>query len=268
MTFQDQLGRAVVTAVFPPRRIVSLVPSQTELLYDLGLETEVAGITKFCVHPASWFQNKARVGGTKTVNFEKIAALEPELIIGNKEENDREQIEALARRYPVWLSDVRTLAEAYDMMLKIGALTGRAIQAQALVQKIEAAFSLHPLPTTFHPLPCAYFIWRKPYMVAGSETFIDDMLRAAGFENVFASQSRYPEITLEQLAAAAPAVILLSSEPFPFSEKHFPAFREACPQAEIKVVDGELFSWYGSRLLRAPAYFQKLRQELHPKPSL
>ena len=264
MIFIDQISRKIALTAWPPRRIVSLVPSQTELLADLGLDDEVVGITKFCVHPRNWLDTKTRIGGTKTLNFKKIAALEPDLIIGNKEENERGQIEQLAERYPVWMSDVATLEDAYEMMLRIGELTGKAAEAQTLVEKIKTRFDAYRLSSTiYRPPSAAYLIWRKPWMVAGGGTFIDEMLRLAGFQNVFAHKSRYPEISLQELAEAQPEVILLSSEPYPFAAKHFAAFREVCPVAKIQLVDGELFSWYGSRLQFSADYFQQLQKNLH-----
>ncbi len=264
MNFTDQLNRNIEIPAWPPRRIVSLVPSQTELLADLGLDDEVVGITKFCVHPEKWFREKSRVGGTKTLNFEKIKNLNPDLIIGNKEENERVQIEELAEYFPVWLSDVRTLEDAYDMMERAGELVGKTAEAKNLIEKISTSFAAHRVPSTVNrPPSTVYFIWRKPYMAAGSDTFIDEMLRVAGFENVFSHKKRYPEISLDELAKAKPEVILLSSEPYPFAEKHFESFREVCPQAKVQLVDGEMFSWYGSRLLRSAAYFQKLRETLN-----
>lgn len=258
MIFTDQLNRTINLSVWPPQRIVSLVPSQTELLAELGLENEVVGITKFCVHPRNWFESKPRVGGTKTLNFAKIAALKPDLIIGNKEENERAQIEQLAKQYPVWMSDVATLGDAYDMIQRVGELVGKADEAKKLIEKIQTSFAVQSQTSNVQRHKVAYFIWRKPWMVAGRGTFIDEMLRVAGFENVFSHKSRYPEITFEELEKAGPEVILLSSEPYPFSEKHCAAFREVCPVATIQLVDGEMFSWYGSRLLHAAAYFRKL----------
>lgn len=252
--------QSVFQSVFPTS-IISLVPSQTELLHYLGLRDEVVGITKFCVHPPEWFQSKPRIGGTKTLNFEKIAALQPDLILGNKEENERAQIEELQRNYRVWISDVANLPEALDMIGEVGQLTGKVEQARMLVKDIETAFQTLSENTT-KPRRAAYFIWRKPYMVAAGGTFIHDMMQRAGFENVFGHLQRYPEIGLDALVDAAPEVILLSSEPYPFAEKHMAAFREVCPQARIQIVDGEMFSWYGSRLLRAPAYFHQLQEML------
>jgi ABC-type Fe3+-hydroxamate transport system substrate-binding protein len=264
MTHTDQLNRTL-DIPHPPRRIISLVPSQTELLYDLGLRDEVVGITKFCLHPEEWFRTKARVGGTKKYDFEKIKALAPDLIIGNKEENEQQQIELLMKNYPVWMSEIYTLADARDMVLKLGELVGRQAEAGALQLKIEKAFNdlkefrlQHP----FQDKRVAYFIWRQPYMAAGDHTFIDHLLMHCGFINVFSGErfKRYPEITEEQLKEADPELILLSSEPYPFKEKHVAEFQSICKNAKIITVDGELFSWYGSRLLHAPSYFKNLMQ--------
>ena len=261
-TFTDQLNRTV-SIPSSPRRIISLVPSQTELLYDLGLRDEVIGITKFCVHPEEWFRSKKRVGGTKTYDFEKIAELAPDLIIGNKEENEQEQIEALMADYNVWMSDIYTLEDALEMIVKLGELLGRTTAAVELKTKIERAFAeldAFVVNTRIKNKKVAYFIWRQPYMVAANHTFIHHMLKRCGFTNVFPEDTftRYPEISPLQLRAAAPDVILLSSEPYPFKEKHVGEFQQICSQAKIITVDGELFSWYGSRLLYAPAYFMNL----------
>jgi ABC-type Fe3+-hydroxamate transport system substrate-binding protein len=251
ITLTDQLQRRLEVP-FPPQRIVSLVPSQTELLHYLGLEERVVGITRFCEHPAAWYRNKPRVGGTKQVNLDRIKALQPDLIIGNKEENDREQIELLAQIYPVWLSDIKTLSDALDMIQQVGQLTDTDEQAGYLVGKIRAAFAEYRPQGTIRT---AYFIWRKPWMVAAADTFIHEMMREAGMHNVFSHKQRYPEISLDELIALEPARVLLSSEPYPFKEKHIKEIQSACPKAQIKLVDGALFSWYGSRLLLAPAYF-------------
>ena len=256
LTVTDQMGRGVAVP-FPPRRIVSLVPSQTELLFDLGLGEKVVGVTKFCIHPADARTKATVIGGTKNFDFEKIAALKPDLIIGNKEENYQGGIEQLAANYPVWLSDISNLTEALDMIRRVGFISGAKEKAAAMATEIETSFAA--LGITQPTISAAYFIWRKPYMVAAGGTFIDDMLHRAGFGNVFAGRARYPEITAEQLAAAAPQRMLLSSEPYPFNEKHLAEFQAICPAAKIEIVDGELFSWYGSRLRESAAYFSRLR---------
>lgn len=240
-----------------PRRIVSLVPSQTELLYELGLEAEVAGITKFCIHPESWFRSKARVGGTKTVNIEKVRALQPDLIIANKEENVKEQIEALQELAPVWVSDIRTAADNLEMIRKVGLLTGKADAAQSLANKIQSTFDDLPLEQV-QGASVAYLIWYNPIMAAGGDTFIHDVLSRIGLRNVLEQHPRYPELSWEALQALQPEYLLLSSEPFPFSEKHLALFREKLPATKLMLVDGELFSWYGSRMQYAVPYFKKL----------
>lgn len=260
MLFTDQLNRKLELSS-KPIRIISLVPSQTELLYDLGLRDEVVGITKFCVHPEEWFRSKTRVGGTKKYDLEKIKALNPDLIIGNKEENEKEQIEELMKNYNVWMSDIYTLKDAYDMITRIGTLVGKQQEATTLKLKIESEFNQFQQPTTNNQQLVSYFIWNKPYMVAGNNTFINEMLKVCGFKNVFET-IRYPEITAEQIAKTNPEIILLSSEPYPFKEKHIQEFKAICPNAKVLIVDGEIFSWYGSRLLKAPAYFKQLIESI------
>lgn len=251
-TSTDQMGHKVQMPAHP-KRIISLVPSQTELLYDLGLGQRVVGITKFCVHPETWFKTKTRVGGTKQFDLRKIRELAPDLIIANKEENRKEDIEALAKEFPVWISDVRDLPSALDMITMVGALTGTIEKADVLRNQIADRFAtlkpLEPFATV------AYFIWREPYMVAGHGTFINDMLERCGLINVFDSDdARYPEITAKEVEEAAPDLILLSSEPYPFKEKHIEELLEICPQTPVRLVDGEFFSWYGSRLLGTVEY--------------
>jgi ABC-type Fe3+-hydroxamate transport system substrate-binding protein len=242
----------------PAKRIISLVPSQTELLHYLALEEETAGITKFCIHPATWFQNKNRVGGTKNVDIQLIKEINPGLVIANKEENVREQVEELARDFPVWVTDVNNLDDALEMITDIGTLTGKIPEARQLSDRIRENFSsLHNSP----PIPVCYLIWKDPYMVAASGTFIDDMILSAGFRNVFAGRKRYPVVTLDEIREATPKIILLSSEPYPFAEKHLLELKHFLPGITPLLADGEMFSWYGSRLLQAPAYFKKLHAE-------
>ncbi|MGL4597231.1 MAG: cobalamin-binding protein [Bacteroidia bacterium] len=262
-TFTDQMQRTLALDGFP-KRIVSLVPSQTELLYDLGLEEEVIGITKFCIHPENWFRNKKRVGGTKQINREIIDVLQPDLIIGNKEENERTQIEALAQSYPVWMSDIENLSESLEMIRQLGKLTNREEKANQLAEEIDKRFQqIAALKDQYTTKRTAYFIWRKPWMAAGNSTFINHLLAWCNFENVFTDlESRYPEISDDMLRAANPELILLSSEPYPFKEKHIAELQHLLPDAKIELVDGELFSWYGSRLLHTPDYLEALRKKI------
>ena len=254
----DQMQRQVEVPE-KPRRIVSLVPSQTELLYSLGLEEEVVGLTKFCIHPPKWRKEKQVIGGTKKFHLDKIRELQPDLIIGNKEENYQEGIEALEKEFPVWMSDIFTLEDALQMMRQLGSMTGRGAKAEALARQVEEGFKkLHPLPQ----LDVLYFIWQKPYMAVGGNTFIDEMLQRCGFRNMLADRPRYPELSEEDIRQLNPRLILLSSEPFPFKEKHMARFEALCPEARVLIVDGEMFSWYGSRLLQAVPYFEQLQQAI------
>ena len=240
--------------------MVSLVPSQTELLFDLGVGARVVGVTKFCIHPAAARQGATVIGGTKNFDLAKIEALRPDLIIGNKEENYREGIEALAAKFPVYVSDVADLPQALEMIRAVGQLVGAEAQAEKLALEIRQPFDgLANARPPGPPERVAYLIWRKPWMAVGYGTFIADMLARAGFDNVFGHLARYPEISAAQLAAAAPQRILLSSEPYPFRAKHFAEIQEICPQARVEVVDGELFSWYGSRLRHTATYLAALR---------
>jgi len=241
-----------------PQSIVSVVPSQTELLHYLGLGEAVTGITKFCIHPDEWFREKKRVGGTKTLHLEAIRSLKPKLILANREENERLQIEELAREFLVYVSDISDLNDALDMIRTVGRLTGTTERALELARELESRFNALP---AFPKLSAAYLIWREPFMAAGSGTFIHSMMDKAGLDNVFGTISRYPEINSETLAEASPEIVLLSSEPYPFREKHLDEISAICPHARVLLADGELFSWYGSRLLHTPDYFRQLRRQ-------
>ena len=253
--FTDQTGKTI-TLSGKPQRIVSLVPSQTELLYDLGLDEEVVGITKFCVHPPQWFLNKTRIGGTKSVHTSRVKALQPGLIIANKEENVKEQVEELAAIYPVWTSDISNLQQALQMITETGAITGTAEKAQTMVAAIKMRFD--QLPVARAATRTAYLIWQNPYMTAGGDTFIHDMLTHVGFENIFKDRQRYPVVTIDEIKNRHCRLLLLSSEPFPFKQAHIEALQKQLPETKIILADGEMFSWYGSRLLLAPEYFRKM----------
>ena len=257
--FIDQPGSSISLNKIP-RRIISLVPSQTELLFDLGLENEVVGITKFCVHPDEWFRTKTKVGGTKQLNMDIIHQLQPDLIIANKEENVKEQIEELQKYYPVWISDVRNLHDAYQMIKQAGKIINKEQQANEMVLRIKENFE--GLPTNDSRLPTVYLIWQKPYMTIGGDTFIHAMMEAAGFENLFKRETRYPEVTISELKTRNPKLLFLSSEPYPFKQKHIDELQPLLPETKIILVDGEMFSWYGSRLQYAPGCFKKLYEDI------
>jgi len=255
--FIDQTGREIVLDSIPSR-IISVVPSLTELLFDLKLRNEVAAITKFCIHPKEWFLSKPKIGGTKTLDIDCIREINPDLIIANKEENTKGQIEELSKDFPTWISDINNPHDAYDAILQIGTMTGKPENAKDLIAEIKEGFA--GLNQVEQKASACYLIWRNPYMTAGKDTFIHSMLDIAGFDNVFKNELRYPVVSLHDIANKNPAFILLSSEPFPFNQKHIPEIKEQVPSAEILLVDGEMFSWYGSRMLKAPGYFLNLWQ--------
>lgn len=261
-TFTDQTGRKI-TLNDRPKRIISLVPSQTELLVDMGLKDSLVGITKFCVHPEDLRKEKEVVGGTKDVNFDTIQALNPDVILGNKEENTRKMVEQLKEIAPVHLSDVDSVDDTLDLIEDYGELFEVEQIAQELKNSITRArknFQEARRSANQSNLKVAYFIWRKPWMVVGSDTFIDTMITEQGWTNAFGDIERYPLVKLEDLPDCD--LVLLSSEPFPFQEKHKKEIAEYIDSDKIFFVDGEYFSWYGSRLKTAYIYFTELHQKI------
>ena len=261
--YTDQIGNKIELEQ-PPKRIISIVPSQTELLFDLGLESDIVGITKFCVHPYHFKSTKTIVGGTKKVHYEKIRLLEPDIIIANKEENTQEIVEELRKIAPVWTSDIKNIDDNKAMISEFGQLFNCRTQADNLNQKI--AFALKDFMRFMadkEVRKAAYFIWKNPYMVAGSDNFINEMLTLNKFLNIYENKERYPEIELRKMRLEGdPDLVFLSSEPFPFKEEDAFEIGRFTHHAKTVFVDGEMFSWYGSRILKAFDYFKKLHQRL------
>jgi len=258
IVLSDQVGNEIILKN-KPNCIVSLVPSQTELLVDLGLIDSIIGITKFCVHPENLRKQKTVVGGTKQVDVDQIRALNPDVILCNKEENTKGMVEALQTIAPVHVSDIATLSDAYILIEHYGLLFNKAKEALSLIESIkskESTFAENRILT--NSKKCIYLIWQKPFMAAGADTFINHLLECNGLENSI-SQERYPEVSLSQLDDTD--LILLSSEPFPFSKKHLEELQKLTKTRAI-LVDGEYFSWYGSRLLKAFDYFEQLQKTL------
>lgn len=235
-------------------KIISLVPSITEALFDFGLnEKEIIGRTKFCIHPENAVQKIEIIGGTKNLNIAKIKSLNPDLIIANKEENVKEQIEELQKDFKVLVTNISNLEDNYYLLKTLGNL----LEKQEIAQKFN--LKIYEILAKFSDLEkkkCAYLIWKNPYMTVGFDTFIHDILDKIGFQNIFKNQKRYPEISVEDLKNAD--YIFLSSEPFPFQQKHIDELQKELPDAKISLVDGEAFSWYGTRLAKCESYFQNL----------
>jgi len=259
MKIIDQLNRTLVFEAVP-KRIVSLVPSQTELLVDLGLEDSIVGLTKFCVHPIHLRKEKTIVGGTKQVHFDKIKALKPHVILCNKEENSKEMVEELEKIAPVHVSDIYTMADTIVLIKQYGELFEVQKKATQITDKLSNLVTEFKTYIKNKPTcKVAYFIWRKPWMVAGNTTIIHHLLSLNKFENVFKDVPRYPEVELSSLLTThKPDFVFLSSEPYPFKNKHIEELNNLLPNTKILLVDGEYFSWYGTRLLGAFSYYKSL----------
>lgn len=252
---KDQTGRSI-EIVQAPERIVSLVPSQTELLFFFKMEGRLAGITDYCIYPEDKTAKIKKVGGPKTLDIQKIEEIQPDLIIANKEENSKKQIEELEKKYPVWVSDVRCLDDALSMIESIGLICGQEELAHNITENISK--SMLDLNSESH-IKVAYMIWENPYMTVGSNTFINDILNKLGYINVFEHLPRYPKIGSKQLAEAEADFVLLSSEPYPFTSVHIEKLKKLCPRSKILLVNGQYFSWYGNRLLPAISYFKSIK---------
>jgi len=261
--FKDQIGN-LHTFESTPKRIVSIVPSQTELLYDLGLEDSIVGITKFCVHPIHFKTTKKIVGGTKNIRFEKVKELQPDVIIANKEENTKEIVEELSKICPVIVTDLKTIEDNLEMIVAFGKLFNKRIEAQKWTDKIDFAYQDFKQFIKDEPVKkIAYFIWKNPYMVAGKDTFINTLLELNHFENIYKEKGRYPEIDLKKIRLEGdPDLIFLSSEPYPFKDEDAFEIGRFTHHAKTVFIDGEMFSWYGSRILKAFEYFKQLHNKL------
>lgn len=263
--FTDQTGRSVELKSIP-KRIISLVPSQTELLCDLGLEEELVGITKFCVHPEHLKTEKVIIGGTKNLRLETIAALRPDFIIANKEENNREDIEHLMKSFPVYISDIATPHDCFDFTCLIGKICDKSEEADLLIDRLKFCYSeIRNLSKPLSAKKVLYLIWKDPYMAAGTDTYISEMLMLCGFENILESWGtkslRYPSITTQEIIGLNPDLIFFSSEPYPFTQQNAQEW-ESETGISGKYVNGEIFSWYGSRILHCLAEIKRFVHEI------
>ena len=259
MIIKDHLHRKL-TISKSPKRVISLVPSLTELMVDLGLENKLVGITRFCVHPINLKKTKTIIGGTKKINLEKIIALKPDFILANKEENTKEIVNQLTTIAPTFVTDLNTIESVLTLINQLGLLFNCSKNATELITTIttkQAEFleiiKLNSVKKV------AYLIWENPIMVAGKNTFINALLKQNKFQNIFENFNRYPEIKITDLQQAD--YILLSSEPYPFTKKH-KTFYEKQTNAKVILVDGEYFSWCGSRLVKAFDYFRLFNKKL------
>ncbi len=245
-------------------RIISLVPSQTELLHDLGLEDQVVGITKFCVHPYHYKSTKLIVGGTKQIKIDKIKDLNPDIILCNKEENTKEIVEACRSICEVHVSELYNIQDTLELIRYYGERFNTRIRAVNICEKINRNLSDFKIYIKDKPIiKVAYFIWRNPWMVAAKGTFIQHLLELNKFENIYANLERYPEVDINKIQQEGdPEVVMLSSEPYPFKDEHAFEIGRVAHHPKTIFVDGEYFSWYGSRLIKAFDYFKSIRKRL------
>ena len=265
--FKDQIGTIHFFTQIPSR-IVSLVPSQTETLVDLGLEDAIVGITKFCVHPFHLKSTKTIIGGTKQVNVAKIRALQPDIIIANKEENTLAIVLELQEICPVWVTDVHTIEDSLRVIQDFGTLFNRRTDAQKWIEKITFGLTdFNNFISKKSSRKAAYFIWANPYMVAAGQTYINEILKLNKFENIYDSnpkyEGRYPEVIIQKMRIQGdPELLLLSSEPFPFRDEHAFELGRHTHHARTVFVDGEYFSWHGTRIVKALEYFKVLHNSI------
>ena len=255
----DQTGRKIRLDK-KPGRIVSLVPSITYTLHRLGLDKEVVGITRFCKFPEDWKKQKSIIGGTKDVKTERIAGLQPGLIIANKEENTKETVQELEKIAPVYVSDVTDMESNARFIQDLSVILDKEATGKEIIDNIEAQLQSFK---ELEPVKSIYFIWREPWMSVGGDTFISRMMRYAGFDNLLKNQKRYPVVNIEELQKMQPEMILLCSEPFPFKEKHQAEMQTYFPDARIEIVEGEAFTWFGAYPEIALPYLKELRQHAH-----
>lgn len=253
-------------------RIVSLCPSLTELVFDLGRGDELVGITDYCVHPADRVGRVETVGGTKTPDVARIVELAPDLVLLNEEENRVEDADELAAAgVPCHASLPRDTAGTAAMVRSIGAALGTPERAGEIAADIEArAARVRAAARGLPPVRFAYLIWRQPWMSVNADTFAHALLSQAGGTNVFGGrEARYPEVTLEELAAERPDLVLLCTEPFPFEQRHARELQQVpgLERALVRVADGEYLSWHGSRTPDGIDYAAALVAEARDRPA-
>ena len=236
-----------------PQRIVSLVPSLTEALFAFGVGTRVVGRTRYCTQPPGAVGRVAKVGGTKKVNVGRVLDLEPDLVVAVREENTREDVEALEEAgVQVFLGAPETVEEAVGMLRELAVRVG-ATGTEAVLGPVERVYGRLREAEPGRARRVFVPIWRGPYMSVGSDTYMHDVLRVCGGENVCGGSTRYPVVSLEEVEELEPEVVLLPDEPYPFSAEDLPEFYglniPAARNDQIHLVDGKLLTWYGPRMV-------------------
>jgi ABC-type Fe3+-hydroxamate transport system substrate-binding protein len=249
----DDTGRSISLAA-PPQRVVSLVPSLTELVCSLGGASRLVGVTRYCTEPASVVAGLPKVGGTKTPSLQQVVELHPDLVLMNEEENKREDFQVLTKAgLTIFVSYPRTVDAAASGIERLGNALDADAEAGAMAAQIRSAAAAIPQRAVRVFCP----IWRKPWMSFNRDTFAHDLLRCAGAANLCADRSdRYPVVELQDISQADPEVILLPDEPYPFAERHRAALEplaqtSAWRAGHVFFTDGKALSWYGPRTAAA-----------------
>lgn len=275
--FIDQLGRVVTIENFP-KRIISLVPSFTELLFDFGLIEEIIGVTQYCIEPKEKVASITKIGGTKKLQIDLIKRLSPDLIVASKEENDKDQILQLESLFPIWIADIINFDSSIAAIKSLSEITNKVQKGEKIVEgsfNVKSIIGKEFCNSMLFNKKVLYFIWRKPYMVVGRDTYINSILEILGFRNCVLELNlsngpsnkslRYQTISEGELKTMTPDFVFLSTEPYPFHEKHFPEFMDMFPNSQIIKVRGDIFSWYGSRFYKSLDYFLEFKQNLIQK---
>jgi len=227
---------------YEPKRIVSLVPSLTEFLLELGFEKRLVGRTLYCERPVDLVESIAVVGGTKKISVKKVLELKPDLVLAQKEENDRAQVEEIAQTVPCVVSEIDTVDSFVSYVSDFASLFYEPLVQDFYLEIMNLRDQCKKSDRKYSR--CLYFIWKEPWMVAGKGTYIDSVMNLAGFENAL-SDSRYPVLNWEEIQELSPDLVLLSSEPYSFNESHLNWFQRNLESARIELVDGRFYSWYG-----------------------
>jgi ABC-type Fe3+-hydroxamate transport system substrate-binding protein len=236
-----------------PSRIVSLVPSLTEALFAFGVGEKVVGRTRYCLWPPRAVGKIPTVGGTKKIDVRRVLELEPDLVVAIKEENSRENVEKLEESgVPVFVGAPENVEGAIELLRELAERV-EAPRAAAVLDSIERVYGrLRNSAGRTKARRVFVPIWKNPYMSVGSDTYVHDVLKTCGGENICGDVTRYPVVTLEEIEAAQPEVVLLPDEPYPFSAEDLPEFYSldipAVREDRIQLVDGKLLTWYGPRM--------------------
>lgn len=246
------------------RRLVSLCPSTTESLAEMGFAPSLVGVTRYCVRPSGLLEGIPQVGGTKDPDHARIASLSPDLLFLNSEENRREDIDALAARFRFDLSHPRRVRDVPPLLRRWAAASGSAAAGEAAAERVESGLRVaEDSLASRRPFRYVALVWREPWVAAGEETYLADLVRLAGGIPALApglGDWRRPAI--EELRAARPDVVLLPDDPYPFRERHRTELEGLLPGARALLLAGQDWCWHGTGTLRGLAAARALAGSL------